>query len=148
MKKTIFTITLLVTLTLVSHAQAKDSYAKELKTMLEITGSQEMFITAIDQMTAMYKQQKTEVPETVWNEINSELTDTAMKDIVASLIPVYKKYLTKEDLQGMIAFYKTPLGKKFAENTPEISKESMQIGQQWGMKLNGLINKRIEEKGY
>jgi uncharacterized protein len=64
------------------------------------------------------------------------------------LVPVYSKYLTKEDLEEMIKFYETPVGKKFAENTPKIMRESMQIGQEWGMRIGEKFEKKIRERGY
>ena len=56
--------------------------------------------------------------------------------------------MTLEDLKEIIRFYQTPVGQKFAKSTPLIMQESMQIGQQWGMKLGLEITKKLEEKGY
>ena len=55
---------------------------------------------------------------------------------------------TKEDLEEFIKFYQTPVGKKFAKNTPFIMQESMQIGQQWGMKIGENFKNKMKEKGY
>ena len=64
------------------------------------------------------------------------------------LVPVYLKYMTKEDLEEMIKFYQTPVGSKFAKSTPLIMQESMQVGQKWGMKIGEDFKKKMKEKGY
>ena len=58
------------------------------------------------------------------------------------------KYMTKEDLEDLIKFYQSPIGKKFAKNTPMIVQESMQIGQEWGMKIGEDFAKKMKKKGY
>lgn len=40
--------------------------------------------------------------------------------------PVYDQYFSEEDLQGLIAFYETPLGEKLIEVSPGLIQSSMQ----------------------
>ena len=102
----------------------------------------------LGQMTAMMKQQKPEVPELAWADLNDDLAVDALKELTVLMSPVYQKHLTLEDLKGIIAFYNTPIGKKFAKKTPLITNESMQVTQQWGMKLMGKIQQKLKDKGY
>ncbi len=144
MKKILTSLTLLIFISTVSFSQSNDDkvYAKSLKKMFEVSGSEEAYKTAITQMMAMFKQQYSQVSAETWNGMEAEMLKVSMDDLVTKLIPVYKKYLTLEDVEGMIEFYNSPLGKKFAKNTPLIMQESMQVGQQWGMELG----KKFEEK--
>jgi hypothetical protein len=48
-------------------------------------------------------------------------------EIIERLIPLYDKYYTEADLQGMITFYESPAGQKVIESTPEIVKESIGV---------------------
>ncbi|GAB4198018.1 MAG: hypothetical protein Fur004_16070 [Thermoflexibacter sp.] len=64
------------------------------------------------------------------------------------LAPVYQKYMNLADLRELIKFYQTPTGKKFAQNTPFIVQESMQVGQEWGRKVGQDFAQKIKEKGY
>ncbi len=51
-----------------------------------------------------------------------------VKDILNNeMVAIYQKYFTEKDIKNMIAFYKTPTGKKFIQMTPDIQKEMMQI---------------------
>lgn len=131
-----------------SFGQVNDDYSKTLKEMFKVSGSEESYQAAIKQMLVMFKQQKTNVDPKVWDECENEFSKTSINDLVDMLAPVYIKYMTLEDLKEMIKFYQTPVGLKFAKSTPLIMQESMQIGQQWGMKLGQEVTKKLQEKGY
>lgn len=146
-KKTILTIALAI-ITSISFGQENNEYEQTLDKMLQVSGSQESFKGAIKQMLGMYKQQKPDVPEKVWKEVEVELSASAFEDLSKRLVPVYQKHLSLEDLKGIIAFYGTPLGGKYAEKTPMIMTESMQVGQQWGMQLGQKIGQILQEKGH
>lgn len=61
---------------------------------------------------------------------------------------VYYIHLNQDDLNSIIAFYTTPIGKKFAQKTPFITQESMLIGQAWGKKIGEALVKKMTEYGY
>ncbi len=73
------------------------------------------------------------------------MMSTSITELVKLLVPTYQKHLSLEDLKGIIAFYESPLGIKYAEKTPFITQESMAIGQQWGMLLGQKIAKKMEK---
>ena len=43
-------------------------------------------------------------------------------------IPIYDKYLTAEDLKGLLEYYSSPLGKRMLKVLPEIAQESQAAG--------------------
>ncbi|MFW5708275.1 MAG: DUF2059 domain-containing protein [Bacteroidota bacterium] len=148
MRKILTTALVLMICTTVFGQAETDEYRKTLKRFFEVSGSQETYQTAIEQMFMMYRQQYSEVDEQAWNALEKEFAKTSLNDLTEMLVPVYSKYMTIEDLQELIRFYETPVGRKFAQNTPLIMQESMQIGQQWGMKIGRELEQRIKENGY
>lgn len=44
-------------------------------------------------------------------------------------VAVYAKYFTDEDVRNLLAFYKTPTGKKFNEALPQFSADAVEMGQ-------------------
>ena len=40
---------------------------------------------------------------------------TRTDNVVASVIPIYRKYFSEEEIRELIAFYKTPVGSKYAK---------------------------------
>jgi uncharacterized protein len=50
-------------------------------------------------------------------------------------VPVYDKYLSDEDVKGLIAFYSSPLGQKAINAMPKVTTECMEVGRKWGEKV-------------
>jgi hypothetical protein len=59
-----------------------------------------------------------------------------VEDFLAFTIPSYDKHFTLAEIEGLTAFYSTPLGRKLVAVQPDVMKESqvqaMQLGQQIG----------------
>jgi uncharacterized protein len=146
--KKILVISFLFATVLSANAQDNASYKATLKKMLESAGSQAGFQSAIKQMFTMFRQQKSNVPAEVWNALETEMEKTSIDDLTTLLTPVYQKQFTEADLKEIIKFYETPIGKKYAGAVPVIMQESMQVGQEWGMKIGQDIMQKIAEKGY
>lgn len=51
--------------------------------------------------------------------------------VAERLIPIYAKYLTKDDVRRITEFYRSPAGRKLVSVTPAISLESAKVGQEW-----------------
>ncbi|MBK8517541.1 MAG: DUF2059 domain-containing protein [Saprospiraceae bacterium] len=148
MKKLISTLSLFIIMTFVSIGQTHDDYKETLQKMLKISGSEESYHAAINQMFTMFKQQYSAVNEETWTSFEAEFKNTSINDLLELIVPVYQKHMTIEDLKELIKFYETPVGKKFALKTPLIVQESMQVGQQWGMKIGQDFAKKMKDKGY
>lgn len=50
-------------------------------------------------------------------------------------VPIYDKYFSKEDVEGLIRFYETPLGRKAAAVLPKVTAESQTAGMKMGEQL-------------
>jgi len=148
MKNILAIVALFMLFSFTTFAQDDKAYENKLSEMFEASGSEETFKAAINQMLGMYKSQKTNVPTEVWNELEKEFLKTSMTDLVKMLVPVYKKHLTESDIDGLIKFYRSPIGQKFAKKTPLITQESMQVGQQWGMAIGQNFAAKMKAKGY
>lgn len=146
MKKIIVAFAILTCAATVS-AQS-DSYNAALKKYMEASGSIGAFKSAITAMLGNFKTMNTSVPEEVWKEFETELLNTSVGDLVVMLAPVYEKHMTEADLNEIIKFYNSPVGKKLAEKTPAITQESMQAGQLWGQAVAQKVMQKLKEKGY
>jgi uncharacterized protein len=50
------------------------------------------------------------------------------------MIPIYDKYLSQEDVNGLVDYYRSPLGQRMLKALPEIARESQQAGFLLGQK--------------
>lgn len=148
MKKIILSVFIVVAFASFSSAQSSEEYSNALKKMFSSAGMEKTYESSIKQMFQMFKMQYKNVDENTWDKFEKEFQVAAKKDLINLLIPVYEKHLTLKDIKEITKFYQTPVGKKFASKTPLITKESMQVGQKWGMKIGQDFAKKMEEEGH
>lgn len=130
------------------NAQDDAAYKTSLKEMMAASGSEGSYKAAITQSIKMFKNQKNQVPEEIWNSLEERFMKSAQEDLFNLLLPIYQKHISLPDLKAITAFYLTPAGKRFAEKTPFIVQESMAAGQEWGAKIAEKLVKELLEKGY
>lgn len=144
--KTIMLWILLVFANTAIWGQTDSEYAKTLKKMFEVSGSEATYQGVISQMMQMFKDQYGTVPGSDFTALEAELKKTSIDDLTGMLAPVYSKHLTIDDLKAIIQFYESPAGKKLASKNPMITQETLVIGQEWGYKIGMEIQKKLEEK--
>ncbi len=144
MNKIILIFTLLVSS--ITFSQSDVEYTKTLKKMFKVSGTEENYEVAIKSVCDMFRKQYTKVDEETWDLMEKEMLSTSIDELVSMLVPVYQKYLSKTDLEEIISFYESGVGKKYAKNTPAIMQDSMLVGQEWGRIIGEEIARKVEEK--
>jgi hypothetical protein len=147
-KKAFCALALLLFLGKLGYSQQSSTYKQTLVKMMEVSGSAQTFKASIEGMVKIFKTQKPDVPQEVWTEFENTFVKSASLELVDLLLPVYQKHMTEADMKNLIIFYETPTGKRFAEKSPLIMQDSMQIGQEWGTKLGLELAERLKAKGY
>ncbi len=165
MKSGILLCVLLLTLPLSGIAAGPESIPAPLRAdilrLIDMTGGAhmgELFGDAIarqisNNLRASHPDISANAFSIIKDETNKTLADPGInKQLIEMLIPIYAKYYTDEDVRQMIAFYKTPLGKKIIKNNPAIAQASMQYGEQWGRnvlapELIKRIRARFQKEG-
>lgn len=124
-----------------SIACAADTPPSEasIKQLLEVTHARKLLDTVMSQMDAILKTamdhatQGQSVPSEVKNQI--EQFETEMKvgtkealdwgKLEPMYVRIYQKSLTQQDVDGMIAFYKTPSGQALINKMPLVMQNTM-----------------------
>lgn len=122
-------------------AKASPEQEKEIRRMMEITGMTKLMNQVVGQMIASFQANWPNVPAETWNELQKELR---AEDVIELLVPLYAKYYTAEDLRAINDFYATPAGKRLLEKMPQLTQESMAIGNRWGQEAAARVTKRLE----
>lgn len=143
MKKIILVISLIV-VTLNGYSQSTKKNEK-IKQLLELTGSAKIGVQMMNTMIPQFSKTYPNADKKFWDEFMSEVNTEDMIDII---IPIYEKYYTEEDIDQLIQFYNSPIGKKTVELMPFIMQESMQAGQAWGSELSLKVINKLKQKGY
>lgn len=130
-----------------TNAQTK-KFKNTVKTLMELNGTEETFSLVLEQMMTNFRDLLPDVPDRLWRELELEISKTSLDDLVDLYAPIYAKHLTQEEMNDIVAFYKSPTGKKFGTITPKITEDAMSAGEKWGRKIGERILKRLKEEGY
>lgn len=143
MKKILTLITLVV---FALHVSAQTNAKREkIKTLLELSGSSKLGLQVGKTMIDAFKKNYTDVRAEFWEEVAKEIN---ADDLIKLVIPIYEKYYSEEDIDQLINFYKSPIGKKMQEVTPLLTQESMAAGQVWGREIAEKVVAKMKEQGY
>jgi len=143
MKKSLLILSFLI-LSLSSNAQTATKKEK-IKHLLEISGSAEIGIQVMDQMISYFKDSFSNTNQQFWDDFKKEVSTDGMIELI---VPIYDKYYTESDIDQLIVFYNSPIGKKMISTMPQVMQESMNAGQNWGKQIGEKIIARLKEKGY
>ncbi|AEV31221.1 hypothetical protein (DUF2059) [Owenweeksia hongkongensis DSM 17368] len=143
MKKYLF-ILLITATSQIGFGQKKDK-EKDIRTLLELTGSAKLGIQALDKMLVSFRDIYPNVPTEFWEEVRQEVNPN---DLVDMIVPIYDDYYTLEDILALIEFYKSDIGQKMTQVQSGILEDSMNVGRKWGEDLAKKVVKRMERKGY
>jgi len=100
-----------------------------------------------------YVKEKDKLPPDFESRMN-KMMDDMMKnmpfdEMMQAMIPAYQKHFTHGDMEALNAFYSSPVGQKFLQETPAVTGEAMQAmipiltkyTQQW----QGRMQQEIQE---
>lgn len=123
--------------------------------MLAAENSLEQFFPILKEATAQNNQA---VSETVFVILKSSTLALVKRQISAEgglmdrVVPLYDKHYTMGEIQSLIRFYETPLGKKVTALRPQIAKEGMVVAEEWINFLKPLLvqalARSLEKEGY
>jgi hypothetical protein len=94
------------------------------------TMMQQVMQQMAQQLDAMVKQRLPCLPPSAVS--SALITPQATQQLIDLVVPIYQHNFTEQDVRGLLAFYRTPLGQKLLQVQPVIMHESMMAGEQWG----------------
>lgn len=145
MKKAIFLIFFLFAVNLQSQSP---EYINKMLEFFKVSGSYDGVESSIYQIIEEYKSYYADVPDEFWAEHIENFKDKYLRDFAEKLAPIYNKYLTLEDIDNAIKFYKSESGKKFSQLTNQLMEDSAVAGEAWGNFISETINNELYNEGY
>lgn len=143
MKKALFLFGFILYTTL-SIAQER-SFDDKILYMMELSGvKSNMEMVMNNSLERQKKYYGDKYSTGFWEELGKEMKLNKFDDLLAKMVPVYKKYLTEEDIDGIIAFYESEVGQHFISQSPAILAEAMDIGGAWGAEIGTLVHEKIQ----
>jgi len=116
-----------------------------IRKLLDVMGVRANMEIAMQGMVDLYKQRMTSVPPDFWEQFQ---TAANAGDLLDMMVPIYDRHYSLEEIQALIAFYESPIGRKFVAEQPVMVKESMAVGAAWGREVGAKILKKLQDAGY
>lgn len=115
----------------------------DIRRLLEISGAKNNFNAMIANFSSLTRQNlEKRVPNEAGRQFAGLVVEKMQRKmnlqydgLMETLLPVYDKYYSDEDIRGLLEFYGTPLGQKLLSALPNITREAQSIGYQWGYKI-------------
>ncbi len=84
------------------------------------------------------------IPAEFWVEFKKQITEDAF---IQMIMPIYDKHFSHQEINELIAFYKTPIGQKSTKELPLVMQESMTAGQELGKRIGQNVVEKLKAEG-
>lgn len=66
--------------------------------------------------------------EALHGMIDDAMADMPLDEMIEAVVPIYRRHLSKSDVEEMIRFFSGPVGQKLLHEQPQMIQEGMQAG--------------------
>ncbi len=120
--------------------EAAASKETKIRRLLDTMQAGDMGKQVMDRMTASFRRMPN-LPAGFIDEFQKSVDPQELVDLT---VPIYDKYLTEQDVEGLIEFYNSPVGKKFVSVQGAIMQEAMTAGEQWGQRKAMEVARKLK----
>jgi hypothetical protein len=118
---------------------------EKIYSLFELTNIKGEADETIDFLIDYFQQLAPNLPDGYIEGMRSEFSSD---EYLSKLSEIYDKAYTEQELQSLIDFFGSDIGKKWIEKLPEISNQSYQEMQDWQAKMAIKLREKIEKDGY
>jgi hypothetical protein len=129
---------------LMAQNTPKETKDANIRKLLTLTDARGVFRHALESQINSMKTNAKQIPPKFWEEI---LKAVDADKFIELLIPVYDKHFSNDELEGLIAFYETPLGKKLVSTMLPIMTESAAAGDKYGQQIATQVIEKMKAEG-
>jgi len=143
MKARSFFLTIFLTICFSTSAQV-DDFQENIIECLQLNGTKAIYEKEYDNtLQLLYKQFKSaNAPESFWDELRSDKAEK-VDGLIPNLAFAYRKHFSKDDINGMIDFYKTETANLWLETPSQLTEDQQNEVDSF---LNSVIGKRMISK--
>ena len=133
-------------------AQPSASAMAAAKELVEVTGATTLFSPLIagvvEQSKLLYLQQNPMLQKDL-NEIAEKMRTDLLprfQEVTDEIARQYATHFSEAELKEVLAFYKSPAGKKMLAEQPKVVNGSMQFAQDWANKLSTEVTAKMRDE--
>ena len=103
-------------------------------------------LQVIEQALPAQRAANPRVPAEFWDRF-LEQARARRGELEDGYVALYDRNFTAAELRGLIAFYESPIGKRFVEVQPVLTREGMAMGQEWGSRIGADVGRTLSAEG-
>ena len=158
----LFCVTLLAQPSVATSQTIDESFRSDIRKLLEVTGSAHLGIQAASFMSGQIldglRKSQPSIPDRAL-ELAKQVLDSEFAmafegpgNLTEQMVSIYATHFTPDDVQGLLMFYSSDLGKKTVASMPAIFRDSAAAGQQWAERemprIVGVLQTRLRTEGF
>jgi hypothetical protein len=113
---------------------------------LVLTGTDLTMSQVVKDIVTPYRDQLKKVPKIWWEEEFMPKID--VKEIQEAYIDTVLEEFTGDELEELVQFFKTPVGRQYIARFQAIDQNRMVQGMEWARKLRKLLTKELVRQGF
>jgi hypothetical protein len=134
------------TQTLAGEAPRDSTKVALIRQLLDETHAVDLAVTAMETSLPAQRAANPRIPAVFWDRLLALVQ--ARRDTLANLfVEIYDRHFSSAELQQMLAFYLSPVGRKLLGEQPAIVRESIIAGQAWGAQLGEEVGRQLAKEG-
>jgi len=129
------------------------SEKKKILELMEIIGAKnigrQVSVSFAQQLSYGLKQSQPDIDPQAFKVVAAVTDEELSKhsdELLAKMVPLYAKHFTETDLDALLAFYRSPIGRKTVEAMPALMQESMELAIDESKASVPKIQERVTEK--
>lgn len=120
-------------------AQAPDkARLSAARQVLEASGTVDIMVQALKAAIPAQRAANPAIPAEFWTRFETRMMGD-LPQLVDSIAVLYASRFTQQELQGLLAFHRSPLGRRVRQLQPGLVSESTAMGQRWGARIGSEI---------
>ncbi len=120
--------------------------ATTIRHLLDLTGAARLALSGMESMVPAQRAANPQIPGAFWDAFLARAR-RSLPQLVDAIVPVYAAHFSQAELEQLVRFYESPLGKRLSEVQPLILQESMQAGQTWGAAIGREVGESLSRSG-
>lgn len=129
-----------------SDAAAVAQKAAVIGQLLEVTHAADQVLDTMEAGLPAVRAANPGIPAIFWDRFVQQAR-ARRNELLATLVPVYARTFELSELEELLRFYNTPLGRRLLEVQPTIARESMESGQVWGARIGLEVGQQLQREG-
>jgi len=116
----------------------------QVRQLMEVVGLGKMLLQMNTQAVTTLQQSMPCVQPDFWQNY---MDDNQTQLFIGRLVPVWQHHFTSDEMNGLLKFYRSPLGQKVITEMPTTMAEANQAGQQWSHERSDQMVNELKQMG-